>query len=876
MSDAASPRVRLWQGLRRRGLLRLLGPALFWSWNGLFLLVGLGLALLQLGPLVRDVLQGDAPPSLLLSAVALALVPLCCVAIVLRGGRARRTEPAALLRMLYGVEAPLLLLLLFRVVVLQELTGAQLHLLLTAALSILCYGHGLAFPAAGGRVGPLLRLAGHTLGLLCALHLGALLLLYVVPAGALYLRALLHVQWLVDLVRRLGDSRDLAPLALPLLSVLMLYTATLICPLPVAFLWLYGAAFRTGFRTVAAAVSRPAARAVVLAVVAAQVALWVGLNRQPQSAVLLRLSAPPRGEAELRARIRDAEALRAGLLNAYLAPQRYLEARSWAAELEDLLAEALGLPRRLGAQLQRAHNVLAAPLLYDDQHGFQGDRAMAERLYAEVFDAPIEQAERAAVRAALAATYDQEQREAGLLATQACPVQLVEQSASLVAEADGAAEVELHEVYENQTAQQQEIRYHFSLPEAGVVTGLWLQQEGSPRHGFLLLPRGAAGRVYQRELGQHLALLEQVGPRQYRLRVFPLAARPSRAGDQGAGARRLHLWLRYAALAQGPRYPLPVLGERRNVCWGALTRRAAPWPNQDAWWPASLPATQPLAGPRVLSLAGYTLRTVPAPAAVLPDGLALAVVLDRSYSMERVRQQVGVALEQLRRGACARSRCDLFLTSARARGEPPARREGIDGVDPSSVVYYGGQRIAELLAQQAALAQGRRYHAVLVLTDEGSLELAPVQGAEGDPGAPVCFIHLGGALAPGYDDRTLATIQRHGGAVVTDVPSALSHLALLLQAGPSYAGRGGGLAFYVEPGGEGGPCGADPFSKVAAGRVLSVASRGVQELPAMDRLHALAQACGVVMPYSSMIVGVSEAQQEALQRAAAEPDRFDR
>ena len=33
-------------------------------------------------------------------------------------------------------------------------------------------------------------------------------------------------------------------------------------------------------------------------------------------------------------------------------------------------------------------------------------------------------------------------------------------------------ELELHEVYENQTANQQEVVYYFSLPESAVITGL--------------------------------------------------------------------------------------------------------------------------------------------------------------------------------------------------------------------------------------------------------------------------------------------------------------------------------------------------------------------------------------------------------------------
>ena len=46
------------------------------------------------------------------------------------------------------------------------------------------------------------------------------------------------------------------------------------------------------------------------------------------------------------------------------------------------------------------------------------------------------------------------------------------------------ADIELYAVYQNQTAQRQEVVYYFSLPESAVISGLWLGYRAGPHHRF--------------------------------------------------------------------------------------------------------------------------------------------------------------------------------------------------------------------------------------------------------------------------------------------------------------------------------------------------------------------------------------------------------
>ena len=102
---------------------------------------------------------------------------------------------------------------------------------------------------------------------------------------------------------------------------------------------------------------------------------------------------------------------------------------------------------------------------------------------------------------------------------------LTQQEVNIIEHGDWA-EVELFEVYQNHTSTRQEVVYYFSLPETGVVTGVWLgnSPERDERFSFHVAPRGAAQQIYREQLRVNIdpALLEQIGPRQYRLRVFPI------------------------------------------------------------------------------------------------------------------------------------------------------------------------------------------------------------------------------------------------------------------------------------------------------------------------------------------------------------------
>ena len=78
------------------------------------------------------------------------------------------------------------------------------------------------------------------------------------------------------------------------------------------------------------------------------------------------------------------------------------------------------------------------------------------------------------------------------------------------------------------------------------------------------------------------ALVEQIGPRQYRLRAYPVPPLMMDF-DQNTGITRmsdapvLHLWLSWTEMAvdgaAGDAWPLPQLAEKRNLYWDENTLR---------------------------------------------------------------------------------------------------------------------------------------------------------------------------------------------------------------------------------------------------------------------------------------------------------------
>ncbi|HFC11825.1 MAG TPA: TIGR02921 family PEP-CTERM protein [Anaerolineae bacterium] len=527
---------------------------------------------------------------------------------------------------------------------------------------------------------------------------------------------------------------------------------------------------------------------------------------------------------------------------------------------------------------------------------FTAESREAAALYQQYFDQPIIDGERERIVRAAKSNWNVATARTDLQLVDDREVHLDEQTIRVNEHGDWA-EVELYEVYSNRTTNQQEVLYYFSLPESAVITGLWLGNSSVKADAFVyrVSPRGAAQQIFQEQVQvrRDPALVEQLGPTQYRLRVFPVA--PMRheyssgfRSELVAGARQ-HMWLTYRVLASDAGWQLPQLSVLRNVYWDGQTQYLLNGenyrPDKAAWLPQTVPATASDVatgwqqvdfdtGQSVL-LRKATADDIPP----LPSDLKLALVLDRSLSMQAYERDVAATLRQLQ---AQNLDVDLYLTASAVRGEAPSKVD-LAQFEVEEMVYFGGQNSAELLQQFDALQTGQTYDAILVLTDASGYELGAPAAPVPHPAAPVWMIHLGG-YPLGYDDDTLEAIQASGGGSVLSMAAALDRIAVAQQHDRIGYDITDGYVWATVPTAEAAALGAstiNPNLAPFAARRLILSDMLSQRdhldaLESLDDLHAIAVENSIVTPYSSMIVLVNEAQNRRLDQLENRDDRFER
>jgi putative PEP-CTERM system integral membrane protein len=888
---------------------------LFWGWNVVFLAFFLlGFAPSQLPLLIQSVGDGVTPPDYLILCLVLIAIPLLAV---VTGGLFLRKLPTRLFALGYVVEWPLLLILLFRFFFIREGNPAITLLLVWLAVGEAAFIWHLFDRRIDERrpVWIYLRLAGLTLLFGGTIYAAIWLAFYVPPF------AVLIGQSLDGLVRSLGEIQRNSPpgpwyeIPLAILGyVLLFFSGTLIFMMPVAApilagrAWLHSlrAGLKAGGRLVSLA-SAALPTAVILAI--------LGLSMvQPQQEAFSLLETPPATLQQAQALLQRQEQIRAGLVNAYLGPYRYLSSMTEMRHVSSLYQYTFDASDAVQLGIEQAYEVVVRPLLYQpvhlpaadspDNQVFTKEPQEAAALYQQFFDQPITQGERPAIVEAVRSTYNGSQAEVAWQAVDDREVHLNRQEVSISEHGDWA-EVQLHEVYENRTWTRQEVVYYFNLPESAVITGLWLgnDPDRSKAFAFQVAPRGAAQAVYRNEIrfNRDPALVEQIGPRQYRLRAFPVEPMTwSSKADKTQAGPELHLWMTYHTMATADgAWPLPHLAVKANVYWdGQSTRLVAGKPSlagADTWLPESVPALQKpiLAAHRIDFAGGQSVLVRPASGVSNPDlpkGLRLAVVLDRSFSMGQRTAAVMTAIAGLKHATASGPEPDLYLTASQYRGESPSR-VGLNSLHPEQVVYFGGQNAAELLAQFEALQGGKQYDLIVVLTDDSGYELGGSPVAVTVPSAPVWLVHVGGALPLGYDDATTQAIQASGGGLAATVDEALARYAAG-RAAPGAADVVDGYSWQVLPTAEvdssanilamGQTSSPDDagFAPLAARRVIlsemAKNSGKLDQLPILDQLNTMAVEQGIVTPYSSMIVLVNASQQNQLDKDSNQIDRYQR
>ncbi|MBD1884077.1 TIGR02921 family PEP-CTERM protein [Microcoleus vaginatus] len=902
---------------------------IFWLWNLTFLsIVYLGILPIIGVPLIMATIDGIIPLEFTVTMAATIAVPTVCTVI---GARRFRKQPLELMRWFYGVEAPLFLLCLLRLFLLRELTPASSLIIATIALCIaafsveMLYGYlgkrenvqnifdsqnshnkqPRFFRLIGEKRSAWLQLGCHSLMLVVGIWAATLLLYYAVPVAwyTLYGFLFFVIQffkftWVSPFLEMFQYGAWVSALIwIPLSFILFGLTCSLFVVMPSLYGFLYIHSGRKIWQSFAAQYGKNKALIGSLGVIAAWLAIFSALQQQPQVAALKMLGTPPANDSSRQTLLAKSDMIRSGLVNAYLSPYRYLSTVGENNHIYEIYKKIWIFPDAAAQTLQSSYNFLMSPFLYQ---GSSADVEKAEKLYGEFFDTELQKGDTEAVKHAVQSTSNREEAKAGLLNVDQEKVWLQSQEVTVKENGDWA-DVQLYEVYKNQTPNLQEVFYYFSLPESAAVTGVWLGDTGdlNKRFVFTVSPRGAAQQVYNQQVRERVdpALLEQIGPKQYRLRAFPIPAK--REFTQTDGPTEMHLWLTYKVMRQPQGWAMPILAEKRNIFWNQNTHRTIAGKEvkysgkeaRETWLPPFLPAAaqQPLTAQQAVLPGGNIISAKPLAEAnySLPQGKKFAVILDTSRSMAAESKEVKETFKWLKGNAAGKNGVDLYVASA--AGMPPKFVEDVRTFDAAKVTFYGTIQLKDMLQQFAQLRGDKSYDTVFVVSDRHSYELSDDRKLKLSLSAPLWTVHLGG-LPPGYDDVTLKVIQDSGGGVATDMKEAMQRVATTAASGEStvsvvdgyawsYAktpqskktAKSAAVAELKDTGNEG-------FKPIAARQLITALSKqkSSNQLTQLDAMHAVAKNFKVVTPYSSMIVLVNDAQREQLKAAEAKSDRFDR
>ncbi len=862
--------------------------SIFWIWNLLFLaVVYLGILPYVGIPLIEATFDGDIPVDFFLTLFALIAVPTVCTFI---GAKYFIKQPKALMRLFYGVEAPFFTWCLVRLFLIRELTLASALVLGTLFICIAAFTVELfAGYQYNNKAFNWLQMIAHTLMLFMGIYLGVVLLFYAIPAAASiigwigsFIIWVVSFQWVEDFWQALTYGGYLWWFSFwgSLFLLLFGFTSTIFLGMPFAVTSLYVNSGQRVLRVFAQQYGKTKTIFGGVTVVSLWIILLFSFNQQPQVKAFELLEQVPQNRQELLA---SSDIIRQGLVNANLYPYRYL------STIEDnnhiyAIYNNLGLPKSTSLFLQDRYNQLLSPFLYE---GSRKDVQKSAQLYAEFFDVPLQKAERKSVRHALQSTSIVDQAKAGLLNIDQKKVWLEKQEVKIDPHGDWA-DIEIHEVYQNKTNNVEEILYYFSLPETAAITGLWLGESNNldQRFPFQVSPRGAAQEVYnsqvQRTRPIDPALLEQVGPGQYRLRAFPVPPQLSlREVRDGSSQPKMHLWLTYQVMKQEQGWALPKLAEKRNIFWTKNTERirngnkvrsfANAW-IEDFW---SDNQQENRKSHQINLEAGYTVTVQPLSNQdySLPKNKKYALILDTSYSMVSHSKEVQETFDWLQK-KLSNNDLDLYLTDAEAKRAK--RLDDLNSLDTNKLSFFGSMQTQDMLKQFQLLRNGSDYDAVLIVTDEGSYELSDDNQDIPEIKSPLWMIHLGGKLPRAYDDATLQTIQNSNGGVANDMPTVMKRLATEEVNDSSVVD---GYSWLVEKSNLEIILTSNNIEPLAARQLvynLSHQDKNQLSLTKLDSIHQIAKDYGIVTPYSSMIVLVNDQQRQLLKEAETKSDRFDR
>jgi len=545
---------------------RILHYSIFWVYN-VTSLVAMGLFL---APALEEFFWRDIPWSVVL--MIYFIIAIQFFALYLGGFSRLKRSPKKLVTFFFAVELPLFLFAFIRILAVRELTSALWLLLSMGLVSIVGFIAYLFKEKSDSKWKQGLLTLSQETALILQGYISLLLLFFLPILLVGFFRFIFVEIPFGELIEYVMDTRGLALFSFIFYALLFLLTFGMAFLMPIIAILAYRHSFKASYAHLVKLISKKRAKQLTYGFLSLIVLTFFIFSVQPksesyQSEIEAFLEADSFEEnQELSIELARNNDLKNHLAELYLASYQYL-----ADQDADIVAEGyeevLETSQELGVVLQNAFNGLARPFIYKGD--FWTDKNNAETWYQALFDEHIQKGEQETILDTLDAAQISSAARSGLLDEGQANVRVIDRQIDAQISEDGQfARVSLEEQYQNKSDQSQEVYYEFFLPDNAVVTGLWL----GPDLEFegVVAPKGAAEATYsgQVRLRKDPALLEQMGPNQYRLRVFPIPTEPSffeqRSEDfEEEGDQRVKI--EYVTFLEKEGIPLPQFTVSRNV-----------------------------------------------------------------------------------------------------------------------------------------------------------------------------------------------------------------------------------------------------------------------------------------------------------------------
>ena len=649
------------------------------------------------------------------------------------------------------------------------------------------------------------------------------------------------------------------------------------------------------------------------------------------------------------------------LVDTYLAHYRYLTA-SGMTLLQQAYQNQLKLEQPTAKRLQNWFTVVAFPFVYTGR--FEEDVKKAGEYYQNIFDEPIQLAENKKVSNTLASSFSfsTDQLKSSVLDREDKDVHLVQRIVS--AQPDSTrqfATVTIEEEYENTTNSEQEILYIFSLPQDSVMTDLKLgadlqlsKEQLEIANAFQTIPtpssalgqlhspspvpsaipqpiehkdqgeiaaKGAANQTFENQYRRKIdpAILEQVGPVQYKLRIYPVPVKEENMTDRQRERLRepvKNQKIRYSyvtALDAKGYAALPKITETRNVFSDSkttFTRKASgEQPNKLTDQSQSIPVisrSSQECGSQVAQLTNNFRLTVYVPHTVNPWIKNENINFDCQNQFKGAEQ----ALKNKRIAILADSSHSMGVKDWKSylNKEVPL----YDLLDTNTVdLYYFNDLVSQPVNlnqqrnnpkawSQIAFGKTDRLHVLKQVEGKYDLVLMFTDGSEADtPGSPnfvpsiaqpIYMINKDGKI-PKLTDNLTYYLQANESRVVSSGREALQNFVvyqavkknirnafiLVGESGTWISLPASNAQTLSDLSAQSVPSG-DPIAKVAIHRQIESEMREVantlNQLTVLDVLNRTAQQSGIVTPFSSFIVLTTPEQREQLKQASLRDGRY--